>query len=168
MRNIEKWKSIVNYPDYQVSNLGRVKSFRVSKNGKILINSIGNTGYLSVNLCNIIGAKTKRIHKLVAIAFLHHTPNGSNIVVDHIDFNKTNNTVENLRLISSRENGNKKHLSSSSKYVGVSFYKITNKWRAQIRIKEKIKHLGYFNTEEEARNKRITEEKILEINNLKE
>lgn len=70
--------------------------------------------------------------------------------MNHKDFNRKNNNVENLEIITHRENSNRKHIKSTSQYVGASWFKRTNKWRANIQINGKQKSLGYFTTELEA------------------
>ena len=55
--------------------------------------------------------------------------------------------LENLQLISQRENVYKTQGKYSSKYKGVSWDKEKNKWRTKIRINGKLIHLGYFNCE---------------------
>jgi hypothetical protein len=153
----EIFKDIKGYEGlYQISNLGRVKSLcRVDRIGhkvkeKMLKPFIKkDNGYLSVSLCNN-GMKQKNIHQLVSIAFLGHEPDGFSLVVNHIDFDKTNNNVQNLEIITQRENANKKHIKSSSKYVGVCWDKPSNKWMSRIVINGKRKHLGRFSNEIEA------------------
>ena len=141
---------------YQVSNLGRVKSLarksligRVLKE-RILKPSVIGRGYLSVCLRKEGKNHVKNVHQLMAIAFLGHTPNGNKIVVDHRNNDKTNNKLSNLQLISHRENVSKDKKGCSSKYTGVNWSKRANKWRANIIIKGKQEHLGYFNDELEA------------------
>lgn len=145
---IEIWKTIPNYKDYQVSNLGRVKSlnYRNTKKEKILKLSKNNHGYLSCGL----NCKIFKVHQLVAIAFLNHKPNGFNLVVNHKDFNKTNNNVNNLEIVTMRENTNQKHLKSTSKYIGVSWNKAAKKWKCELTFNKKRKYLGYFENEYEA------------------
>jgi len=104
-------------------------------------------GYLAVNL----SGKTFYIHKLVAIHFLNHEPNGMNQVVDHIDGNKLNNEYTNLRIVSQRENSSLKNR-GTSKYVGVCWFSAKRKWKAQAYINGKQKHLGLFDNELDARN----------------
>ncbi len=156
----EIFKDIPDYKGlYQVSNLGNVKSlerrvrcingFRTLK-GRALIHTIGSKGYYRVGLSKNSKCKTRRVHQLVAESFLNHKPVGYKLVVNHIDFDKLNNKVENLEIVTQRENSNQKHLKSSSKYIGVSWKKRENKWRAQININNKRKHLGYFDNELEA------------------
>lgn len=72
--------------------------------------------------------------------------------VDHIDRNKLNDKINNLRAASRIQNMKNKssQKNSSSKYVGVSFHKKTKKWYAQIRIDGRLKFLGGFKIEDEA------------------
>jgi hypothetical protein len=98
---------------------------------------------------NSDNSKTKRIHKLVAMAFLGHIPAGYNLVVDHIDNNPLNNRLDNLQLISQRENTSKDKKGGTSDFIGV-FNKSSSKWASAIRINNKIINLGSFDTEQEA------------------
>jgi len=148
---MEIFKKIKGYPDYEVSNLGRVKSLCFNKE-RILKAGIGSGGYLNVRLYNP-NPKSFDIHKLVAIAFLNHNPDGTTkIVVDHINHVKTDNRTDNLQLITHRKNLSKDRVryNYSSKYVGVSWHKNRNKWIASIGVDGKLKHLGYFTNELEA------------------
>jgi len=147
---MEVWETIKNYPDYQISNYGRVKSLKHGK-VKMLKGGIDINGYKLISLYNP-KQKTFKVHKLVAIHFLNHIPCGWELVINHKDFNKLNNHIDNLEIITSRENTNKKHLKSSSQYVGVSWHKLTEKWSAYISIKGKINHLGIFEKEIDAHN----------------
>ncbi len=147
---MEIWKNITNYNDlYQVSNLGRVKSFK-GKKEKILNGTLGVRGYYVVGLFFNNTQKKKYIHQLVAQSFLNHKPCGYKLVVNHKNFIRTDNRVENLEIVTSRENSNRKHLKSTSKYTGVSLIKKTNKWVSRIVINGKQKHLGNYLTELEA------------------
>jgi len=94
--------------------------------------------------------KNRVVHQLVAEAFLNHVPCGYDLVINHINFNKLDNRIENLEIVTARENTNQKHIPHTSKYTGVSWYKNYNKWRAQIWINGKPKCLGYFNNEHDA------------------
>jgi len=148
---IEAWKDIPEFEGiYQVSNLGNVRSLKFNKL-KVLKKSINKRGRYRVSLCKDGYKLTNcKISQLSAMAFLNHKPCGHKIVVDHIDNNKENDKLYNLQLISNRENTIKDTVRGSSKYVGVSWHKRINKWRAGIYTKGKIKHLGYFTDEKEA------------------
>lgn len=148
----EIWKDIPNYEGYyQVSNLGRVKSlnFNRSKKERVLKQSIGS-GYYIVCLSKDVTQKVIKVHKLVAMTFLNHISCGHEVVVDHIDNNKLNNNINNLQLISNRENCNKDKKRGTSIYPGVSWDKKYNKWVSAIRIKDTRKYLGSFHCELEA------------------
>ena len=149
----EVWKDIPNYEGlYQVSDHGRVKSLkreRVVKD-KILNSYLDRYGYSRLFLCKEGKRKTVYIHQLVAMTFLNHIPNGHEIVVDHIDNDKSNNRIENLQLITQRENVSKDRKIGTSKYTGVSWHKASKKWVVSIRTSDKRKYLGYFDCEIEA------------------
>lgn len=99
----EEWKDIKEYEGlYQVSNLGRVKSLKFGKE-KILKLS-NNKGYIQVTLYNDVIRKTYKVHRLVAETFLPNSDNKP--CIDHINTNRTDNRVENLRWCTYKENMN--------------------------------------------------------------
>jgi len=156
----EIWKSIVGYEEtYMVSNMGNVKSIEkvvAAKNGasrirpsKVLKKCLVTGGYYAVNLWKNNKMKTQKIHKLVASAFLGHIPCKYKEVVDHINNVRTDNRLENLQLISNRENCSKEQR-GKSKYTGVYYYTGRNYWYAQITLNGKSIHLGTFKNEIDA------------------
>lgn len=146
----EEWKDVVGYEGlYQISNLGNVKSL-YSKKEKILRVFDDGRGYLQVGLSLNGVKKMKKIHQLVAIAFLNHIPCGYDLVVNHKNLIKADNRVENLEIVTNRENSNLKHIKSSSEYTGVSWDKSTNRWVSQIHINKKSITLGRFKNEIDA------------------
>ena len=75
----------------------------------------------------------------------------SGSLVDHIDHNRLNNCLSNLRVCSSAENNrNRLSIQGSSKYKGVSFCKKEKRWYAYITLHNKKKHIGIFDCEKEA------------------
>ena len=93
------WSIIKNFDDYKVSEEGVVYSIKNNVPLKPLNN--GN-GYLKVNLWKNGKLYNKYIHRLVAEEFI---PNPSSLkYVDHIDRDKSNNHVSNLRWVSAKEN----------------------------------------------------------------
>lgn len=92
----EIWKDVKGYEGlYQISNYGRLKSFKTDSKGKILKLTDKNGAYFTIILQGKgVQKRTTRIHRLVAEAFL---PNPENLPqVNHIDGNKQNNNVNNL------------------------------------------------------------------------
>lgn len=149
---IEEWKDILGYEGlYKVSNLGNIKSLKFQKE-KVLKLQTNTKGYFIVNLYKNKKMKSHQIHQLVAIAFLNHVPCKMELVINHINFDKKDNKVSNLEIVTNRENSNRKHLKSTSKYTGVSFEKDRNKWVAQIKINGKRVLLGRFSNEIDASN----------------
>jgi hypothetical protein len=148
---MEEWRFVVGYNDYQVSNLGRVKSLKLGKE-RILKKYVNCHGYCEVALCGNGNQKLRKVHQLVAESFLNYEKCNSKLVVNHINFIKDDNNVENLEVVSIRENSNKKHIKSSSKYVGVSWYARDKKWRSRIVINGKQKLIGMFEDELDAHN----------------
>ena len=93
MQANEEFRTIDNYPDYQISNFGRVKSFRVSKMGRILSpHDRAGKGYLSIGIFDNDGKQQWfLISVLVATFFI---PNPDNLpTVDHIDLDPSNNSI---------------------------------------------------------------------------
>jgi hypothetical protein len=70
--------------------------------------------------------------------------------IDHIDGNKVNNEISNLRLVSNRENQQNQLKHRNGKLVGCNYHKPACKWQAKIQVNGKQKHLGLFSTEQEA------------------
>ena len=144
---MEEFRDIKGYEGlYQVSDLGNVKSIGKVKE-RILKPNKGNSGYLKVGLSKKGKVKTKNIHKLVAESFLNHIPSGFKLVVDHRNNIKTDNKLENLQLVTARENLSKDRKGGTSNYIGVEWNKKRSKWRAHIRINGKSKFLGSFTDE---------------------
>ena len=144
---IEEFRDVKGYEGiYQVSDLGRVKSLpnKVRFSERIFTPTQSTGGYLKIILSKDGKKKTRNIHQLVAEAFLNHKPCGHKLIVNHINFNRQDNRLENLELDTQRNNTNQKHLKSTSEYTGVSWMKTSNKWISSIRINGKLKYLGLF------------------------
>lgn len=153
----EVWKDVKDYEGhYKVSNLGRVKSLK--NKGIILKQNPICKGYMAVCLCKFGKKATKRVHQLMAVAFLNHNQNFNGLVVDHIDNDKLNNELSNLQIITHRENSSKDKKGGTSKYVGVHWSIRHGKWVSQISINNVTIKLGYFEDEIEA--SRVYQEKL--------
>jgi hypothetical protein len=92
----DEWKDCYHCPGYKVSPFGEI----YSENKKIILKQSTNE-YKEIHICG----KTRRVHRLVALSFLGHAPEGMKFpVVNHKDGDKMNNNVENLEWVSSSEN----------------------------------------------------------------
>lgn len=140
MRKYKKeiWKDIPGYEGlYQASTFGNIRN----RKGDVLCQYLNEeTGYLTLNLCKKNIARTKSVHRLVALTF----KGLSNLVVGHDDDNKQNNHIDNLEYITHREN-----LSKHALGVHYSVYG-RKKYRVRIVVNGKLTHFGSFKTEEEA------------------
>lgn len=97
------WKDIKGYENlYRVSSLGEIKS--VLRTGKVLKPFVDKDGYLRVHLYKDGSSKFMFVHRIVAEAFLNNEQNKP--CVDHIDGNKINNNISNLRFCTYSENCN--------------------------------------------------------------
>lgn len=110
--NNNDWMEIPNYSGYVINSEGIIirKAATVLKNGKIrhikqrkLKTNKNEKGYVSVNLSNGGCTKKQYVHRLVYSAF-HPEEDISNMEVDHLDTDRQNNELTNLRAVSSKEN----------------------------------------------------------------
>lgn len=137
---MEEWRWIKGYEGlYQISSHGRLKSFRKKKDGYICSNVNQYGWYLTVNLFDESKKrKTKRIHILVAEAFIGEIPKGYH--VHHKDGNKQNNHVENLEIIHPAEHSLESIKINPNCIKGMNNY---NKYKKTRRIRQYTKD-GHF------------------------
>ena len=103
MRYKESWRPVDHFDNYLVSTEGRVQN---RTTGRILRDANAN-GYRYVRLYNETGSECKKVHRLVAQAFLGDIPFGYDVA--HIDNDKTNNQVNNLEIITHGDNTRNAH-----------------------------------------------------------
>ena len=94
---IEEWRDIKDF-NYQVSNIGRVRNSK----GLIIKPHINKGGYIELHLGKDGKHFNKKVHRLVAEAFIPNPWNKP--CVDHIDTDRTNNSISNLRWTTHSEN----------------------------------------------------------------
>ena len=105
---------------------------------------IDTNGYRAIQ----IEGKLYRAHRLV---WKYHYGKDPKEFIDHIDGNRLNNNIENLREATNQQNNFNKATHKNNKLGIKGVIKYGNKYRAAIIINGKNKHLGMFNTIEEAR-----------------
>lgn len=98
IETVERWRKVSFAPTYSVSDHGRV----TGKGGKLLSLTPNRFGY--VRVCMVMGQQRKSVsvHALVLHAFLSPRPEG--MVIDHINGDKADNRLANLRYLTSAEN----------------------------------------------------------------
>jgi hypothetical protein len=148
---MEFYIKLNDFPNYEISNFGKVKNV---KSGKILTNVISKRGYFVVKLVNGPVRKTKTIHRLLGIYFLNSSIDG-NFIVDHIDNNPLNNNLSNLQITTKRINSTKDRISATGENC-IYFSKSKNKiaFRVRIKINGVRKSFGTFNNIVDAVQKR--------------
>ena len=134
-------QQIPGYPDYACDEQGNVYSLKFNKIRKMKASDNGN-GYLKVVLSVNNRAKTFNVHRLIAKTFLKDY--NEDLEVDHIDRCKSNNSLDNLRMVNHSEN------MQNTTCKGYSWDKQKNKWKARIGANGKFIHIGHYDTEEEA------------------
>ena len=116
----EIWKDVPGYEGlYQVSNVGRVKSvYRIINRNRgyvarkeVILKPCIRRRYLFVQLSKNGKQKNFFVHRLVAMAFIDNPKNYPQI--DHINGDKYNNSVDNLRWVTAKENSNNPNASNS-------------------------------------------------------
>lgn len=153
----EIWVPIAGHKDYEVSNMGRLRSLKNSI-PIVLKPSLCRDGYER----KILNNKTLLVHRIVANTFISGSDTRQ---INHKNGMKRDNRVENLEFVSARENTNHHHIKlKGSDIIGVRKTK-SGKYSAQIRIDKKIVYLGTFNSEIEASN--AYKRKCIEIGDVK-
>jgi len=137
------------FPKYLIYENGDVYS---KKTNIILKQSLDKGGYYKLELCKDGKPKTFKVHRLIALHYISNPENKP--CIDHIDRNRQNNDISNLRWATHTENMNNKGIPSTntSGHKNISYYKQQNVWRfSKARYKTK-----YFKTIEEAIDYKLT------------
>jgi hypothetical protein len=135
--------------DYQDGHLIRKISRGRGKNSSrwsagTVVGHKAKNGYVLAN----VDYKTYKLHRLVWLWHHGHFPER---LIDHIDGDPSNNRIENLREATYAENMQNQRKARSTNKLGVQgVYRVKNKFRAVITKNKVSKHIGYFDTAEEA------------------
>jgi hypothetical protein len=127
----------------RVYECGKIESFYKNLYWIELNYNPDKYGYCSVK----INKKMYRKHRIIGMVYLGLDITNLKTLIDHIDHNKLNNHVSNLRVVTNQQNS-----FNRSNVKGYSWDKQKNKYKASIKIDGKTKHLGHYATEDEAHN----------------
>ena len=107
--------------------------------------SADDEGYHRITL----GSRTWQAHRLAWAIYHGEWPEGQ---LDHINGDKSDNSIENLRVVSHAENSRnvKRSSANTSGVTGVSFYRQRSRWRATITVNRKHMSLGHFGSFDDA------------------
>lgn len=129
----------------------------VRQKNKRKVGSIDGAGYYTTEIQN----KSWKIHRIIYIMFYGDIPEG--FWIDHINGIKTDNRIENLRMVTPTQNFLNKigNIKGTSQYKGVYKSNKRDSWIAEIKFNNKKIYLGTFKTEIEAHTAYITAAKLL-------
>lgn len=153
---MSKWKVIEEFPNYAVSNIGRIKRIKKGRNtyiGKILKNVETEDGYFIVNLYKNNKGSSKYIHRLVLEIF-NPIKNMNILEVNHKDGNKENNNLSNLEWLTQIENINHAYKNNLMSNIGVNNGRSILNENTVIQIKHVLK------------NTNLSQEKIGQLYNI--
>ena len=134
----DKLKNLFDYVDGQL--IAKTKS--KGRNIGDALHSVTEKGYLRGSF----DGRQYRVHRLVFLYFHGYMPEQ----IDHIDGNRQNNRIENLREATSAQNNQNRMATGATKIKGVCWHKQSSKWVASICINRKSVHLGSFENIEDA------------------
>ena len=111
----------------------------------VVAGSLGGNGYLGIRIF-------KKSYKAHRLAWLYVNGSFPHDQTDHIDGDRVNNRIENLREATNTVNQRNRRMldSNTSGVVGVHWYKRYSKWQAEIGTGGKQNHLGYFKNKQDA------------------
>lgn len=141
--NADSWHEVLHYED-------GILRWRIKPSHNVRVGDtagkIGSNGYRHVGFMH----KRYPAHRIIWV--MHFGPIPEGYEIDHINHDRADNRVENLRLVSRLDNMKNKTSSknNTSGVTGVHWSKTCKKWQAQITINGKHKHIGLFNDLHEA------------------
>jgi hypothetical protein len=137
---MEEFRKVQGFENYSISNYGNVKN-----NNNEVITQIRMSGYKAISIKNAFGIGQLFIHRLVAFHFLKNTENKR--IVDHIDGDKSNNNMNNLRWVTYSENNKNRKICKKNNTGCSGVHKLIN---GKFQVKLGSKYLGTVQTYDEA------------------
>ena len=169
MKNLENELEFIiffNLLNYELKYVENENEFYVKKRNEWILKKFSNSNrYL---IASFYFEKNKqtfiRKHRLVFYTYNHDfdifRKSTIDNMIDHIDCDKSNNSIENLRVVTNQENQ-----FNQKRAKGYYFNKKAKKWLTSIRLNGRSKHLGLFESEEEAKDAYLKAKEIFHIIN---
>lgn len=132
-------------PESMFSNLRYYKAWNTTWANKEAFTCCDTPGYKKGK---VLGYDVS-LHRVACALYYGYWPEEQ---IDHINGDRTDNRISNLRCVSQTENmrNKKRYLTNTSGHTGVSWSKAQNAWKASICVDQKTTHLGYFTNIEDA------------------
>ena len=134
---------VINGRRLVVNSMGEVYGLKADGEIRIIENGANNKYGYNLIRC---GNKMVKRHRIIAYTYLDLDLDNPKQQIDHIDGNKLNNSLDNLRVVTHQQNQ-----WNRTKAKGYYFHKASQKWKAQITLNRKEIYLGLYKTESEAR-----------------
>lgn len=133
---------VINGRRLVVNRMGEVYGLKADGEMRLIENVANdNTWYNSIKC----GNKMIKRHRIIAYTYLGLDLENPKQQIDHIDGNKLNNSLDNVRIVTHQQNQ-----WNQTKAKGYYFNKASKKWKAQIKLNRKDIYLGLYNSESEA------------------
>ena len=143
-------QQIIGFTNYKIYSDGRIISFKRYKEGRFIKPSLSSLGYYCVGLYKNGKTKTLKIHRLL---MQHFKPDewNQNLHVDHKNRIRTDNRLENLRMVTSLQNSQNQGIRTTNKsgHKNIHWYEAGKGWRFKKRSNT-LTYTKYFKTLDEA------------------
>lgn len=123
---------------YKISNFGRIMN--VEKNNKVLKQTTTVGGYKIVGIDTVL----YHVHRLMLLSHVGIDPNPERIYCDHINGDRSDNRITNLRWTTYSENAANKKIRHGKDYKGIYYIHKTNRYVAKLMHNRRCYHLGTF------------------------
>lgn len=132
----ERLKELFEYRDGKL--IRRISVSRLGKAGQEAGGFCATTGYNHIS----VDGKAYNLHRIIFLYNHGYLPE----FIDHIDGNRLNNKIENLRPATKHENCRNRtlHKNNRSGYKNVAWVKSNNAWSVSLQVNGKKKHIGFF------------------------
>ena len=160
---MEIWENVEDFEGiYQISNHGRLKSFKAAADGRVLSNKNRKGDYLAVVLQANGKTKHTRMHRLVAECFIPNIFGGNE--VNHRDGNKQNNHVDNLEWVTRSENALHARIHNTNILGGMNFYNRYIRPKRIVQLTLDHNHVAeYYNSKEAADKTGVCQRNIMQV-----